>query len=53
MQIDQSVYDKKASFIKNVIWSTEYHFSLQLIFFLVLSCSLFSNDISWIHFHEH
>ena len=39
--------------VKNVILPTEYHFSLQLIFVLILTCSLFSNDISWIHFPEH
>ena len=33
-------------------YQTECNFSLQLIFFLVLSCSLFSNDISWSHFPE-
>ena len=50
MQINSSVSDKKkTSFIKNVILP----FLFTVDFFLVLSCSVFSNDISWIHFPEH
>ena len=52
MQTNSSVSDKKQALLKGH-FSNKVPFFFTIDFLLVLSSSLFSNDIPWIRFSEH
>ena len=52
MEINSSVSDKKQALLK-CNFTNRVPFLFTVDFLLVLSCSIFSNDILWIHFPEH